>query len=285
VIYPDPGLTKLDVARYYERVADLILPHLEGRPTTLVRCPEGLGKGGSKGCFFQKHVGSGVPTTVRRVKVQEKEKVGEYVVVDSLPSLIALVQIGILELHTSNARADRLEQPDRLVFDLDPAPGIPWKRIAVAARTVRKELASLGFDSFLKTTGGKGLHVVLPLVRGPGWETCLAASRAIVQRIEAREPGTYVTVMSKIQRTGKIFLDYLRNTRGATSVAAYSVRARPGAPISLPISWDQLDDVDPKRPVFTVADVAVDRPDPWRGYRSTRQRLTAAVLRTLRVPS
>jgi bifunctional non-homologous end joining protein LigD len=285
VLYPEEGLTKRDVALYYERVAPWILPHLAGRPTTLVRCPEGIGTRNRKACFYQKHVSAGLPTTVTRVKVNEKTKVGEYVVVDSLPSLIALVQLGFLELHTSNARADHLEKPDRLVFDLDPDPSLPWERVVAAALTLRKRLAALGLASFVKTTGGKGLHVVTPIVRGPDWETCVAVSRRIVQLMEAEEPESYVTTMSKKERVGRIFLDYLRNARGATSVAAYSTRASAGAPVSVPISWDEVQDADPRHGSWTVRSLqerlTQARPDPWEAYASVRQRLTASLLKAL----
>jgi bifunctional non-homologous end joining protein LigD len=222
---------------------------------------------------------------VTRVKIQEKSKVGEYVVVDSLPSLIVLVQLGFLELHTSSARADRLEQPDRLVFDLDPDPSLPWDRVVAAALALRKRLSALGLASFVKTTGGKGLHVVTPIVRGPDWETCVAVSRRVVQLMEADEPHAYVTTMSKERRTGKVFLDYLRNARGATSVAAYSTRARAGAPVSVPISWAEVPDADPGRGAWTVQNLrerlTEASRDPWEGYASTRQRLTASLLRTV----
>jgi|PersoiStandDraft_1058852.scaffolds.fasta_scaffold06212_2 bifunctional non-homologous end joining protein LigD len=285
VLYPEEGLTKRDVALYYERVAPWILPHLAGRPTTLVRCPEGIAKGIGRRCFYQKHVGTGLPATVTRVKIKEKSKVGEYVVVDSLPSLIVLVQLGFLELHTSNARADRLEQPDRLVFDLDPDPSLPWDRVVAAALAMRKRLSALGLASFVKTTGGKGLHVVTPIVRGPDWETCLTVSRRVVQLMEADEPHAYITTMSKEKRTGRVFLDYLRNARGATSVAAYSTRARAGAPVSVPISWDEVPGADPRRGSWTVQNLrerlTEASRDPWEGYASTRQRLTASLLRTV----
>jgi len=286
-LFPGEGITKLDLARYYDSVADFILPHLEGRPTTLVRCPEGIGNGAKRSCFFQKHVAAGLPASVTRVKVQEKEKVGEYVVVDTVETLLSLVQLGFLELHTSNARADKLEQPDRIVLDLDPDAAVPWARVVDAARTLRARLEALGLASFVKTTGGKGLHVVVPFVRGPGWEACAAASRAVVRLLEAEDPSAYVTTMSKEKRKGKIFLDYLRNSRGATSVAAYSVRARPGAPVSMPVAWEALDDPAFTPGGFTLRTAPQFRrsleSDPWAAYTARRQRLSAAILKTLGV--
>jgi bifunctional non-homologous end joining protein LigD len=168
VLFPRHGTTKIDLARFYEGIAEWILPHLKDRPTALVRCPEGTqGK-----CFYQKHGGRSAPHSVRRVKIEEKTKIGEYLVVDALPALIALVQIDILEIHTWNAVVEHLERPDRIVFDLDPGPGVEWRRVADAARLVRKRLRSVGLASLLKTTGSKGLHVVVPLRARATWDAC-----------------------------------------------------------------------------------------------------------------
>jgi bifunctional non-homologous end joining protein LigD len=275
VLYPPQGTTKRDLALFYESIADWILPHLKGRPTTLVRCPEGA----HKGCFYQKHTGVWAPETLRRVKIQEAKKVGEYLVVDDLPGLIGLVQIGILEIHTWNAVADRLEQPDRLVFDLDPDPSVSWERVIEAAHRVRDRLAELGLASFLKTTGGKGLHVVVPLQRGPGWEGTGGFAEAVANDIANEDPGSYTAVMSKAKRKGKIFIDYLRNYRGATSVAAYSTRAKLDAPVSVPLRWDELTPAL-KSDHFTLANLPQRfeslEADPWADYWKTRQRLTAS---------
>ena len=169
VVYPEQGITKRELAAFYVSIADWILPHLVDRPTTLVRCPEGL----AGECFYQKHTGQWAPPSLRRVKIQEKRKVGEYLVVDDLPGLVGLVQIGILEIHTWNSRVEHLEQPDRLVFDLDPAEDVPWPAVIAAARVVRARLEAHGLESFVKTTGGKGLHLVVPITRGPSWDDCL----------------------------------------------------------------------------------------------------------------
>jgi bifunctional non-homologous end joining protein LigD len=272
VMYPDQGLTKLDVARYYETIADWILPHVEGRPTTLVRCPEGL----SEPCFYQKHTGWWAPEALRRVKIQEKTKVGDYLVVDDLPGLVGLAQIGILELHTWNSVADDVEHPDRIVFDLDPDTALPWARVIEAARTVRERLTADGLASFVKTTGGKGLHVVVPLAGRPTWEACAGYAEAIATEIAGRAPRDYVALMSKAKRTGKVFIDWLRNIRGATSIAAYSTRAKPGAPVSTPVAWDELE-ARGGPPDFTVKNVprrlAGLGADPWAGYWKARQKL------------
>jgi bifunctional non-homologous end joining protein LigD len=272
VVYPEQGITKRELATFYVSIADWILPHLVDRPTTLVRCPEGL----SGECFYQKHTGLWAPSSLRRVKIQEKRKVGEYLVVDDLPGLVGLVQIGILEIHTWNSRAEHLEQPDRLVFDLDPADDVPWPAVIAAARVVRARLAAQGLESFVKTTGGKGLHLVVPLMRGPSWDDCVEFSRSLAEELVREAPEAFVAVMSKARRAGRIFIDYLRNQRGSTSVAAYSTRAKADAPVSTPLSWDELQpNIESTR--FTVANLprrlASLKADPWAKYAETRQRL------------
>jgi bifunctional non-homologous end joining protein LigD len=272
VLYPDPGITKRDLAAFYVSIADWILPHLVDRPTTLVRCPDGL----AGECFYQKHTGTWAPPSLRRVKIQEKRKVGEYLVVDDLPGLVGLVQIGILEIHVWNSRVEHLEQPDRLVFDLDPAEDVPWPAVIAAARVVRARLEDHGLESFVKTTGGKGLHIVVPITRGPSWDECLDFSRGVAEELVREAPEAFVAVMSKARRTGRIYVDYLRNQRGSTSVAAYSTRAKPGAPVSTPLGWDELrPDVESTH--YTVANLqrrlASLKADPWAKLAETRQRL------------
>ena len=272
VLYPAQGITKRALALFYESIEGWILPHLVSRPTTLVRCPEGIGQS----CFYQKHVGHWAPASLRRVRIQEKRKVGEYLVVDDLPGLVGLVQIGILEIHTWNATTEHLEQPDRLVIDLDPGEGVPWRAVIEAARLVRARFAALGLESFVKTTGGKGLHVVAPIVPGPDWDDCARVAREIAEGLEREAPKAFVTTMSKAVRAGRIFLDYLRNVRGATSVAAYSTRALPGAPVSTPLDWDELD-ARTRSDHYTVANLprrlASLRADPWARYAALRQTL------------
>jgi bifunctional non-homologous end joining protein LigD len=272
ILFPPHGTTKLDLARFYESIAKWILPHLEDRPTTLVRCPEGA----HKTCFYQKHVGYWAPESLRRVKIQEKRKVGEYLVVDSLASLIGLVQIGILEIHTWNSVVKRLEQPDRVVFDLDPGPGVEWAQVIECARLIRDSLHSLELESFVKTTGGKGLHIVAPLVPGPSWDETSAFARAVSETVAHGNPRRYITSMAKAERRGKIFIDYLRNIRGATSVAAYSTRATPQATMSVPLTWDELS-TRITSDHFTIANVpkrlAGLTADPWAAYWRTRQSL------------
>lgn len=274
-MYPDLGLTKLDVARYYDAVADAMLPHLRGRPLTLVHCPEGL----AGGCRFMKHSKVWAPASVRSVRIAEKTKLGEYLVVDGREALLALIQMDVLELHTWNSTVERLEEPDRLVLDLDPGPRVRFAEVVAAARLVRDALAALGLAAFVKTTGGAGLHVVVPLAPLSRWEECLAFARAFGRAIARHDPRRFTVAFARAGREGKILLDYLRNNRTNTSVAAYSTRARPGAPVSVPLAWDELEPrLRPGR--YTVASVprrlAALRGDPWRGYDASRRPLDHA---------
>jgi bifunctional non-homologous end joining protein LigD len=278
VVFPDAGVTKEDCARYYERVAPVLLPHLADRPLTLVRCPEGAGGQ----CFFAKHGGPWVPKAVRRLTIQEKTKKGEYLVVDSLASLVGLVQMNVLEFHTWNARASNLEKPDRIVFDLDPGPGVAWAQVAAAAVNLRERLERLDLGSFVKTTGGKGAHVVVPLTPRAGWDECLELSRVVCESLERDQPESFLTEMAKAKRAGRILLDYGRNHRGSTSVAAFSTRARPSGPVSVPVGWDELPALG-GGDAFKLGDVervvGAPRSDPWAEYQQIRQSVTAARLK------
>ncbi|HEY2945132.1 MAG TPA: DNA ligase D [Vicinamibacteria bacterium] len=277
VIYPGQGLTKRDIALYYESIADQIVPHLAGRPTTLVRCPEGMGKP----CFYQKHIGYWAPDTLRRVRIQEKKKVGQYLVVDDLPGLIGLAQMGILEIHTWNSTVEHLEQPDRIVFDLDPDAAVGWPAVVETAERTRDLLEGLGLTAYVKTTGGKGLHVVTPLRPEASWEQCAEFSRLLAEALARRYPDEYLTEASKAARKSKIFIDWLRNVRGATSIAAYSTRARPGAPVSVPVTWPELPRTRPDQ--YTVqtlpARLASLEKDPWAGYEKAGKVLSSALRR------
>jgi bifunctional non-homologous end joining protein LigD len=274
VLYQQQAITKLALARYYEAVAPFLLPHVTGRPLNLVRCPEGL-----RGqCFYQKHAGPGVPKEVKRVRIREASgATGTYLYVEDVAGLVALTQIGVLELHPWGAQVGRLEHPDRLVLDFDPAPGVPWPRVVEAARAARALLDELRLTAFLKTTGGKGLHVVAPLRPQADWATVHELGQAIGAEMVKREPTLYTVNPLKSARRGRIFIDYLRNVRGATAVAAFSTRARPGAPVSTPFGWDELD--GKTRPEdFTVSTVLTRlrslRKDPWDGFFSVNQALS-----------
>ena len=234
VLYPDQGITKRDLALYYESVEDWIMPHVENRPLTLVRCPEGY----NKQCFYQRHTRESVGPAIHSIPIKEGRDAAAFLYIDSLSGLIALVQMGVLELHTWGSRKERIERPDRLIFDLDPDPSVSWLDLKDAAQTIKSGLSELGLTAFVKTTGGKGLHVVTPITPKQDWDFVKEFSKAVAQSLVKAAPDQYTATMSKSKRAGKIFIDYLRNARTASAVCAYSPRARPGAPVSMPVSWE-----------------------------------------------
>jgi bifunctional non-homologous end joining protein LigD len=276
-------LTKQQLADYYWAVAPHMLPHIEGRPLSLVRCPEGS----EKECFYQKHVNHMLPPGIGAVDVPDKKtgKIEPYITLSTAEALAGLAQMGVLEVHPWGSRNDDLEHPDRIIIDLDPDAAIPWTRLAESASEVRKQLKKLGLESFLKSTGGKGLHVVVPIVAEYDWTVIKQLAHAFVLQMEKEEPALYLTKMSKAARKDRIFLDYLRNERGATAVAAFSPRARAGAPVSLPLNWSDLK--LPERPVVRVADFEDWKgrlnSDPWKPFLKSRQRITSKVLDLFKV--
>jgi bifunctional non-homologous end joining protein LigD len=283
VLYPGIGLTKRDLALFYERIADWALPQLTGRPLSLVRCPDGQ----AGQCFYQKHISDQFPASVNRVPIEEGGKTVLYPMVDSPAGLVALVQMGVLETHVWGAHADQVERPDYAVFDLDPDEGLPWEPIAEAALELRDLLAAGGLTSFLKTTGGKGLHVVLPLARRQEWDDLKLFCRTVAEALATARPDRYTANPLKARRKGRIYVDYLRNGRGSTSIAAYSCRARPGAPVSTPLAWDELD--GPVRAnTYTVENLPQRleklAADPWQDIATVRQSITAAIKRRWGVP-
>lgn len=281
VVYPAQGLTKLDLARYYEAIAPWMLPHVVGRPFSLVRCPDGL----KQSCFYQKHWSGTLPRGVETVDIREgKGTVRAYTVIHDVTGLVSLVQHGVLEFHLWGARADRLEAPDRVSFDVDPAPGVGWQRVRDAARLLRDVLASLGLESWVKTSGGKGLHVVLPIERRSSWADVAAFARALAYRLAREAPDLYLATASKSARQGKIFIDWLRNTRGATAIAPWSTRAREGAPLSVPFEWEELDRVKSGAHYHLKDGLALARRrtrDPWDSLLKSRQRLTRSLTAAL----
>src|SRR6266508_5459509 len=272
ILYPGQGITKRDLAAFYEEIGDWILTHVVERPLSLVRCPAGQGTA----CFYQKHVRPEASEHIEGVKVKEKGAVRTYAYIEDLAGLVSLVQLGVLELHPWGSRVGNLEHPDRLTLDIDPAPGVPWKRVIATARELRSLLTKRRLQSFVKTTGGKGLHVVVPLAPKQPWATVKDFARDIAEAMAKRAPQEYTASLSKASRTGKIFIDYLRNSQGATAVAAYSTRALPGAPVATPIAWDELG-TDLRSDQFTVKNLprrlAALRKDPWDGFLKTRQTL------------
>jgi bifunctional non-homologous end joining protein LigD len=277
VLYPEQGITKLDLAHYYEDIADWILPQLRGRPLSLLRCPQGR----SQTCFFQKHPQQAMANHIPRVRIREKSGTRTYLYVDTLADLVALVQAGTLELHVWGSRVTDLERPDILVMDLDPAPGLPWTEVVRTAQTVRTRLEALGLAAFVRTTGGKGLHVVTPLVPALGWDEVKAFAHGLVRSLAQDEPKRFTTNMSKAQRQGRIFLDYLRNGRGATAIASYSTRAREGAPVAVPVRWNELTPSlsGDRYAVGTVRRrLKALRADPWADFEAARRPLTRTML-------
>jgi bifunctional non-homologous end joining protein LigD len=281
ILYPEQGITKRDLALYYEAIAEWIMPHIKNRPLTLVRCPQGY----KKQCFYQRHTRESVGDAIHSIPIKEGVDTAAYLYVDSLPGLIALVQLGVLELHTWGSRKENIERPDRLIFDLDPDPSVPWTRLKEAAQLLRSRLASVNLTAFVKTTGGKGLHVVVPIKPKTDWDFAKNFSKSVAESIVRDAPQEYIATMSKAKRAGKIFIDYLRNARTASAVSAYSTRARPDAPVSTPLRWEELAD-DP-RSQFTVRSVpgrvARLRKDPWHDYEAARMVITEAMLKKSRL--
>lgn len=283
VWYPRQGLTKRDLAHFYLSVAEHLLPQVAGRPLSVLRCPRGR----EQHCFYQKHFEQALPAGLHPTDVGESETDARYAVLDAAAGLVGLVQLGVLELHPWGSLADRPERPDRMIFDLDPGEGVAFDAVREAALALRERLQALELESFLKTTGGKGLHLVVPLERRHPWDDVKAAAKAIAAAQARAEPGCYTIHMSKARRRGRIFIDYLRNTRGATAVAPYAVRARPGAPVATPLAWEELDALSASD-VWRVENfgerlehLAVS--DPWAAMPTLRQRLRAPVLRRLGV--
>ncbi|MGL6251224.1 MAG: DNA ligase D [Billgrantia desiderata] len=280
VLFPEQGLTKLDLARFYEQIHEWVLPHLARRPLSLVRCPQGR----NDECFFQKHPRSAIPDSVPRIDVPEKKGRAEYVYVESAADLIGLVQAGALEIHPWGSRIDHLEQPDGLVFDLDPDEGIAWQEILRVAGTLRERLESLGLTPFLRTTGGKGLHLVVPIEPSAEWDRAKAFAKGVAEAHAKDDPQRLTTNMSKAKREGRIFIDYLRNGRGATAVASYTVRARQNAPVAVPIRWDELN-VALRADRYNVQNLrrrlAALREDPWAGFSEAARPLDTKLLKAV----
>lgn len=273
VLYAGQGTTKRELAEYYRAVAPHILPHLAGRPLTLVRCP----RGNARECFVQRRASDSFPASLRRVDVEMEDGPATYLVAEDLDGVLELVQLGTLELHTWSTRRDRMDRPDRVIFDLDPGEDVGFGEVAAAAHEVRRRLEELGLRSFAKTTGGRGVHVVAPLVRRSPIAVVAEFARAVAEEMARAQPDRFLASASRAERTGRIYVDHLRNGRAATAVAAYSSRARPGATVSTPVRWEELNaELDPAAlNVDTVpARLARLRSDPWEGYDGARQWVT-----------
>ena len=251
-------LSKRDLAEFYAGIWDWMRPHVVGRPIALLRCPEGV----TGQCFFQKHAAAGIATEHLHLVAEKGDKI---IAIDDLAGLISLVQAGVLEVHTRGTTIGDRERADRLVFDLDPGPGTKWSDVVAAARAVRERLDTLKLRSFVKTSGGKGLHVVLPIAPTP-WDAAKDFAHAIAAAMAADAPSRYTATSGERNRNNRVFIDYLRNSREATAVAPYSTRARPGAPVSVPVDWSELGSLSGANH-YTVlnlpARLARLRKDPW----------------------
>jgi len=248
-----------------------------------VRCPKGL-TGEPDACFYVKHSEVWAPPALRRVWIREKTKRGQYLVIDDLAGIISLAQMNVLEIHTWNSQADDVERPDRVVFDLDPGPEVPFGEVVEAARLIRASLRSLELESWVKNTGSHGLHVVVPLAGKISWDDGFEFSRRLSMAIVRSQPGRYTIDIPKAGRERKILIDFLRNNRGSTSVAAFSTRARDGASVSVPLSWEELSAKIPSDHFSvpkTLERLARLSKDPWEGYWKTTQRLDPATLQAV----
>ncbi|KAF1709331.1 DNA polymerase domain-containing protein [Pseudoxanthomonas kalamensis DSM 18571] len=273
--YPDAGLRLGDVARYYHAVAPRLLMEAAGRPLSLLRCPDGI----AGECFFQRHPGAGMGDRVHRVPLREKDgDLADYLYIDDVRGLLQLVRLGAYEFHAWGSPAATPDRPDRLVFDLDPGAGVPWTELVACARLIRDRLQAHGLRSFVRLSGGKGVHVVAPFAPGPDWMQAKAFCERIARGLAREQLQRYVASAGKRLRTGRIFIDWLRNTRSATSIANWSLRARPGAPVAMPLRWDELGasrsggDYPMARALRRASRL---RSDPWDGIATLRQSLPA----------
>ena len=283
VVFPADGITKLEIVQYYDAVSKHILPHLVGRPLSLVRVPDTIE--GQQ--FFQRHLPEhGGLHNVSSIDVPLKGRVEDYMMIDGKLGLLSLAQWGGIEFHPWGCHADTPALPDRMIFDLDPDPGSPWSAVIEAAAEVRDRMKELGLQSFLKTTGGKGLHVVIPIERKFSWPAIKAFTRAIAESMEHDNPSHFIATMSKAKRSGKIFVDYLRNDHTATAACAFSVRARPGATVSTPLDWSELKtSLDPKAfDIHTLPKrLKSEATDPWQDFFAVKQGLQQAILEALHI--
>jgi bifunctional non-homologous end joining protein LigD len=276
VAYPGQGVTKADLVAYYAAVAGRMLPYIENRPLSLLRCPQGR----AKYCFFQKHDTGGFPEAMKSVLIAEKDGTKEdYFYIEDLAGLIAGTQMNVLEWHLWGSRIKDVEKPERIIFDIDPDEGLDFSHVRAAATDIRDMLADLGLRSYALVSGGKGVHVIAPLRPSAEWPEVKAFCKAVAQRLAADHPDRFVANMSKAKRKGKLFIDYLRNERGATAIAPWSTRSREGAPAAVPVGWDELDTITAANQ-FTLPQAAAraQSPDPWPDYFTTTQAITKTLL-------
>jgi bifunctional non-homologous end joining protein LigD len=271
LLYEGQGVTKRSLAQYYVDVADDIMPHVGHRPLAIVRCPDGA----TGACFYQKRLSAGMPDVIKPFSVKGRSGEDTYVSIEDERGLVALVQFGVLEIHPWGASIDDVDKADRIIFDLDPDPSVAWADVIEAAKEIRERLKELALESFVKTTGGKGIHVVAPLKPAVAWDPVKRLTRILAMSMAADSPERYLAKASKAAREGKIFVDYFRNQRGSTAVAPYSTRAREGAPVATPLDWEELSErLDPAAfNVRTISQRLKTRGDPWRDIEKAPQKL------------
>jgi bifunctional non-homologous end joining protein LigD len=276
VVYPEAGITKQRVAQHFAAVASRMLPHVAHRPLAVVRCPEGL----TGECFFQKHWSGKLPSALGSVKIKQSDgRTLPYVVVKDAAGLVTLAQWGVLEVHPWGAGAANPERPDRITFDVDPGPGVGWSEIRRAALDLRTLLVSLGFVPWLKTSGGKGLHVVVAVERRVTWEVASGFARGVAERLAREQPDRYLSRAATAERKGRIFLDWLRNSRGATAVAPWSPRARVEAGVSVPVSWRSIGRITSGHQ-YRLGKLPSG--DAWRAMEASARRITMETARKLK---
>jgi bifunctional non-homologous end joining protein LigD len=278
-LFPGAGVTKSDLAAYWRRVAPFALPHIAGRPLSLVRCPNGSGEA----CFFQRHHRRGMPHGLRPAPIADNDgNVEQFLMIEDVDGLDSAVQISALELHIWGAHVETIERPDRLTFDLDPDPSIPFTEVKRAARDFRALLEAAGLESFAMLTGGKGIHVVAPLLCELNWAALSDFAKGVATRLASDDPGRFTAIMTKARRKGRIYLDYRRNERSASAIGPYSPRARDIPSVATPVRWDELPRLD-RADYYTLETLerrlASLRRDPWEGYFDLRQKITPAALR------
>jgi bifunctional non-homologous end joining protein LigD len=275
VVYPGQGVTKADLVAYYAAVAERMLPYIENRPLSLLRCPQGR----TKYCFFQKHDTGGFPDAMKSLMIAEKDGQKEdYFYIDDLAGLIAGTQMNVLEWHLWGSRTKDIEKPERIIFDIDPDEGLGFEHVRAAAIDIRKELEAWGLESYALVSGGKGVHVIAPVRPTTEWPEVKGFCKTFAQRLADKLPDRFTANIRKEKRKGKLFIDYLRNERGSTAISPWSSRSREGAPAAVPVTWDELDAVKAANQ-FGLADAAARAKgaDPWKGYFSTTQSITKAM--------
>jgi bifunctional non-homologous end joining protein LigD len=253
-----------------------MLPHVAGRPLMVTRCPDGyVGK-----CFQQKHMNASVPKHIRAITIREKSEERLYLIIDNAKGLVSLAQMGGLEVHTWCSREDQLEQPDQMIFDLDPAPDVEWPAVVEGATLIRSLLKQVNLECFAKVSGGKGLHIVVPIERRNSWEDLVRFAGGVADALATTQPQHYVATMSKVKRRGRIFVDYFRNQRGASCVAAFSPRSRKGAPVSAPVAWDALHELSggSSYSIPNLADWLPAARKAWREFSGVKQRLPSKLI-------